>query len=238
VSCYYCDRIYHFWQTIVTAEHQGDIRRLTDAATAMARDAERATHAAERALVTSARGSPPSPENTERNNAHGDCEIQPTCACTDRNKPHSQHRAARRRDPPARDPSLHTLWGQRRTTARHVIASEAMAAAEKIALAMIRVKLATESCLAETARLETDIAAYDVHQLALQADELEAMRKVLPARMEDEASLEKLRRDVQRAKLNAELHAVQAPDAFHVSRGRSPCASTLRHAKPRRGAGG
>lgn len=109
-----------------------------------------------------------------------------------------------------------TLSGQRRNTARHVIASEAMAAAEKIALAMIRVKIATDECLAETARLETDIAAYEVQQLALglQADELEHARKALPARMVDEASLEQLRRDVQRAKLNVELHAVQALDAF------------------------
>ncbi|HET8797107.1 MAG TPA: hypothetical protein VFO89_05460, partial [Thermoanaerobaculia bacterium] len=51
VALVYQDEVYRFWQRIVTEEHHGDICRLTDAATEMAREAERAIGAAECALI-------------------------------------------------------------------------------------------------------------------------------------------------------------------------------------------
>ncbi|HET8797108.1 MAG TPA: hypothetical protein VFO89_05465 [Thermoanaerobaculia bacterium] len=126
----------------------------------------------------------------------------------------AQHRAALVMQTATR--RYRTLWGQRRNTARLEIANAAMKAAEAIAMAAIRVEVAAKNCAAEVARLDTDIAAYGVQQRALELEEkeIELALEALPERLRDEASLAKLRRDVERAKLEAEKRAVDGLNTF------------------------
>lgn len=103
-------------------------------------------------------------------------------------------------------------WAMERLHARLKEARLAADAAWQIAEVVFRVQRASAACAVDLERLSADMLAQIVRkvELELRKHHLTLTRQTLAATVEDEAALAQLRRDVERAKLSAQLNAIHA----------------------------